>query len=163
MRRAILNKLRKQHPTKQQVYGHLPPISKTTQIRWTRHTGHCWRSKDELISNVLLWTPSHGRTNVGWQVRTYLQQLCTDTECSLENRVEAMDVRDGWGKRIREIRAISITCIYNFVFPFSSHTHTHIYIYMKKIEKQNILNVMNLFDEKPTLKRFGFDKPSPGL
>ena len=25
--------------------------------RRTRHAGHCWRSKDELISVVLLWTP----------------------------------------------------------------------------------------------------------
>ena len=51
------NKSWKQHPTKQQLYGHLPPISKTIQIRWTRHAGHYWRSKDELISNILWWTP----------------------------------------------------------------------------------------------------------
>ena len=38
---------------KQQLYGHLPPISKMIQIRWTRHAGHCWRSKDELIGDVL--------------------------------------------------------------------------------------------------------------
>ena len=25
----------------------------------------CWRSKDELISDVLLWTPTHGYSNVG--------------------------------------------------------------------------------------------------
>ena len=24
----------------------------------------CWRSKDELINDVLQWTPSHGRTSV---------------------------------------------------------------------------------------------------
>ena len=29
MLRAILNKSRKQHPTKQLLYGHLPPITKT--------------------------------------------------------------------------------------------------------------------------------------
>ena len=56
MLRAILNKSWRQHPTKQQLYGHLPPISKTIKIRRTRHAGHCWRSKDELIGNVLLWT-----------------------------------------------------------------------------------------------------------
>ena len=32
---AILNKSWKQHPTKQQLYRHLPPISKTIQIRQT--------------------------------------------------------------------------------------------------------------------------------
>ena len=54
---AILNKSRRQHPTRHQLYGHLPPITKTIQVRRTRHTGHCWRSKDELITDVLLWTP----------------------------------------------------------------------------------------------------------
>ena len=57
MLRAILNKAWRQYPTKHQLYGHLPPITKTIQVRRTRHTGHCWRIRDELISNVLLWTP----------------------------------------------------------------------------------------------------------
>ena len=26
--------------------------------------GHCWRSRDELISDVLLWTPTYGRANI---------------------------------------------------------------------------------------------------
>ena len=56
MLRAILNKSWWQHPTRRQLYGHLPPITKTIQVRRTRHAGHCWRSRDELIS-VLLWTP----------------------------------------------------------------------------------------------------------
>ena len=54
--RAILNKSWRQHPTRRQLYGHLPPITKTIQVRRTRHAGHCWRSKDELVSDVLLWT-----------------------------------------------------------------------------------------------------------
>ena len=57
MLRAILNKSWRQHSTKYQLYGHLPPITKTIQVRRTRHAGHCWRSRDELISDVLLWTP----------------------------------------------------------------------------------------------------------
>ena len=55
--RAILNKSWRQHPTRHQLYGHLPPIMKTIQVRRIRHGGHCWRSKDELISDVLLWNP----------------------------------------------------------------------------------------------------------
>ena len=31
------------------------------QVRRTRHAGHCWRSRDELIRDVLLWIPTHGR------------------------------------------------------------------------------------------------------
>ena len=59
MLRAILNKSWQQHPTRHQLYGHLPPITKTIQVRRTRHAGHCWKSKDELISDVLLWTPTY--------------------------------------------------------------------------------------------------------
>ena len=43
------------NPTGHQLYGHLPPITKTIQARRTRQAGHCWRSKVELISDVLLW------------------------------------------------------------------------------------------------------------
>ena len=91
--RAILNKSWRQHPTKQQLYGHLSLISKTIQVRLTRHAGHCWRSRDELISDILLWTPSHRRAKAGWSARTYIQQLCADSGCSLEDLPEAMDDR----------------------------------------------------------------------
>ena len=102
MLQAILNKSWKQHPIKKQLYGHLPPISKTIQIRRTRYAWHSWRSKDKLIINILLWAPSHGRTSVGRPARMYLQQRCTDTGCSLEDLPKAMDDRDGWGEGIRK-------------------------------------------------------------
>ena len=79
MLRAILNKSWRQHPTKQQLYGHLPPITKTIKVRRTRHAEHCWRNRDELISGVLLWILSHGRAKAGRPARTYIQQLCEDT------------------------------------------------------------------------------------
>ena len=41
MLRAILNKSWRQHTTKQQLYGHLQPITKTIQVRRTRQAGHC--------------------------------------------------------------------------------------------------------------------------
>ena len=49
MLRAILNKSWRQHPTRHQLYGHLPPITKTIQVRRARHAGHCWRSRDEVM------------------------------------------------------------------------------------------------------------------
>ena len=99
----------KQHPTKQQLYSHLPPISKTIQIRWTRHAGLCWRSKDELISDVLLWTPLQERANVAQPGRTYLQQLCSDMGCSLEDLLDVRDDRDEWRGRVREIHVKGTT------------------------------------------------------
>ena len=71
MLRATLNKFWRQHPTSHQLYGHLPPITKTIQVRRTRHAGHCWRSRDELTSDVLLWTPTYGRAKAGRPARTY--------------------------------------------------------------------------------------------
>ena len=65
MLRAILKKSRREHPTKHQLYGNLPSITKTIQVRRTRHAGHCWRSRDELISDVLLWTPTYCQAKVG--------------------------------------------------------------------------------------------------
>ena len=62
-----------------QQYGHRPPITKTIQARRTRHAGHCWRSKDLLISDVLLWTLAYGPAKAGRPPRTYIQQLCEDT------------------------------------------------------------------------------------
>ena len=103
MLRAILNK--GQHHTKHQLYGHLPPIMKTIQVRWTRHAGHCWRSRDELISDVLLWTPTYGRAKAGRLARTYIQQLCEDTGCSSEDLPEAMNDREKWRERARDICA----------------------------------------------------------
>ena len=105
----ILNKSWRQHPTKHQMYGHLPPIMKTIKVRQTRHAGHCWRSRDELISNVLLWTPSYGRAKAGRPARTYMQQLCEDMGCSPEDLPEAMNDREEWRERVRDIRAGGMT------------------------------------------------------
>ena len=102
MLRAVLNKSWRQHFTKQQLYSHLPLIAKTIQVWRTRRAWHCWRSKDELIRDILLWTSSHGRANVGWPARTYIQQVCANTGYS-------MDDRDGWRERVREVCTSSTT------------------------------------------------------
>ena len=96
MLRAILNKSWRQHPTRHQLYCHLPPITKTIQVRRTRHAGHCWRNRDELINDVLLWTPTHGRANAGRPARIYIQQLCENTGCCPEDLPEAMNDREKW-------------------------------------------------------------------
>ena len=105
MLRANLNKSWQQHPTRHQLYGHLPPITKTIQVRRTKPAGYCWRSRDELISDVLLWTPTNGREKAGRPARTYIQQLCEDKWCSPGDRPEAMNNREKWRERVRDIRA----------------------------------------------------------
>ena len=102
MLQTILNKSWRQHLTKQQLYGHLPPITKTIKIRRTRHAGYCWRGRDEWCTLVDPW---HGRAKAGRPARTYIQQVCVDTGCSLEEMLEAMDDREGWWERVRDIHA----------------------------------------------------------
>ena len=84
-------------------------VTKTIQVRQTRHAGHCWRSKYKLIIDVLLWTPAYGRAKAGRPARTYIQQLCEDTGCSPENLPEAMNDREKWRERVRDICASSTT------------------------------------------------------
>ena len=66
-----MNKSWRQHPTRHQLYSHLPPITKTIQVRLTRYAEHCWRSRDELIRDVLIWTPTYGRAKAGRPARTF--------------------------------------------------------------------------------------------
>ena len=73
MLRAILNKSWPKHPTRHQLYAHLPPITKTIQAKRTRYTGLCWRSRDKHIRDVLLWTPTYGQSKAGRPARTYIQ------------------------------------------------------------------------------------------
>ena len=107
MLRAILNKSWWQHPTRHQLYSHLPPIMKTIQVRRTRHAGRCWRNRDKLISDVLLWTLTPGRAKAGRPAWTYIQQLCEDTGCFPEDLSRAMNDREEWRERVRDICATS--------------------------------------------------------
>ena len=84
-------------------------IGLTIQVKWTRHAGHCRRSRDELISDILLWTTSQRSAKSGWPARTYIQQFCADTGCSLEDLPEVIDNREGWRERVRDIRADGAT------------------------------------------------------
>ena len=96
---------------------------KTIQVRRTRHAGHCWRSRDELISDVLLWTPTSGRVKAGRPARTYIQQLCEDTGCSPEDQPEAMNDWEKLQEMVRDIHASGTTwwwwwCIVYVLFTY---------------------------------------------
>ena len=107
MLRAVLNTSWQQHPTKEYLYGQLSPISQTIKERRTRFAGHCWRSKREMVSDVLLWTPKHGYTSVGHPQKTYIQQLSEDCGCLPEDLPNLMDERDVWRVRVKNIRSRS--------------------------------------------------------
>ena len=80
------------------------------QVRRNRHAGNCWRSWGELISDVLLWTPTCGRAKAERPARTYIEQLCEYTGCSPEEELpEAMNDREKWRERVRDIHVYSTT------------------------------------------------------
>ena len=137
----------RQHPTKHQLFGHLPPITKTIQIRRARNAGHCWRSRDNLISDVLLWTPTYGRAKAGWPARTYIQQLYEDTGCSPEDLPEAMNDRDKWRERVRDIRASGTTWwwwSYILLRNKMKQTHCHIlWNYSFAWKEANVIIIYN--------------------
>ena len=43
----------------------------TIQVKRTLHEGHCCRGKDELISDILLWTSTREHSSVGQPLKTY--------------------------------------------------------------------------------------------
>ena len=70
MLRAILNKSWQQHPQSTNYTNTcLPPLTKTIQVRRTRHARYCSKSRDELISDVLLWTPTYARAKAGGRAK----------------------------------------------------------------------------------------------
>ena len=73
--------------------------------RRTRHAGHCWKSKDELVSDVLLWTTTYDQAKAGRPARTYIQQLCEDTGCNPEDLPDELNDREKWREMVRDIHA----------------------------------------------------------
>ena len=53
-------------------------------------------------ADVFLWPPKHGGINVGWSARTYIPQLCADTELRLEDLPGVIDNRERERERERE-------------------------------------------------------------
>ena len=66
----------------------------------------CWRSKNKLISDVLLWTPLHEQTWVGWLAKNYIHQFQVHIGCRLDDLARMIPVGTN-GERDKGIHAIS--------------------------------------------------------
>ena len=104
MLRAVLNISWKEHPTKKVLYGHLIPIADTIRESRLRFAGHSWRSKEEIVSDVMLWRPTQGTTSVGRPSRTYINQLADDAGCLPEDLPRVMQDRTEWKERVKWVR-----------------------------------------------------------
>ncbi len=71
MLRTVLNVHWQQHVTNQELYGKLPKLSDKIRQRRVRFAGHCSRSTNESVSNLVHWTPKHGKRRPGKPALTY--------------------------------------------------------------------------------------------
>ena len=94
---GISKSKRKQHPTKQKSYNHLPPISQTIQVRQAKHTGEGQIYKQHSF----LWIPPYEHTHIGQPAKTNILQLCINTGGCLEYLQSVMVNRDRWQKRVK--------------------------------------------------------------
>ena len=104
MLRAVLNISWKEHPTNKVLYGHFIPIADTIRESRLRFAGHSWRSKEEIVSDVMLWRPTQGTTSVGRPSRTYINQLADDAGCLPEDLPGVMEDRTEWKERVKWVR-----------------------------------------------------------
>ena len=62
--------------------------------RKTRFTGHCYGSKHEVVSDLILWKPKHSKAKVRRPSKTYTKQLIEDADFQLEDLPRPMEDRE---------------------------------------------------------------------
>ena len=84
----------KRHPTKNEIYGTLPPVSDIVKARRVQFAGHCRRAENEIISSVLLWKPSS--RNVRGRKLSYPDVISRDTGIQRQDLDKTMQDREVW-------------------------------------------------------------------
>ena len=60
-------------------YGDLPKVSDKIKKRRLHFAGHCLRSSGQVVSDLVLWKPVHGKRGAGRPIMTYVDLLCVRT------------------------------------------------------------------------------------
>ena len=86
-----------------------------------------------------IWPSKAGRP-----ARTYIQQLCEDTRCSPEDLPEAMNDREKWRERVRDVRTAGTTWWWwsihrSFLFQeWKSPHHNSFWYYTTKMKELKV-------------------------
>ena len=128
MLRVVRDMTWQKHITNEVLYAGLPRISTTVQERRLRFTGHCWKIKNEVVRDLVLWEPKHGKRSIGGRARTIVDLLEADTGVPRDCLPAAMDDRDGW--RNRAMRGWGRGGGGGLLH--SQHIHTHMVFSMKE-------------------------------
>ena len=107
MLRAALNVSWQDHIPNNILYGETPLLSETIQRQRLGFACHCWRNKNELAGELVLWDPTHGQRKIGRPALVYPDILVRDTGCQYNELPNAMSDRDNWRNRVKLCRASS--------------------------------------------------------
>ena len=99
MLRVVKNVTWPKRSTNEVVYAGLPRISTTIRERRRRFSGHCSRSQNEVVSDLVLWEPKHDKRSVRGQVHTFVDLLEADSAVPRDCLPAAIDDRVGWRNR----------------------------------------------------------------
>ena len=84
----------REHKTKLEIYGNIQPISTIVAHRRTRFAVHCFRAKDQVISDVIcmrLPCPNRGRRPLN-----YMDCIARDIQCETGDLQTLMNDKDSW-------------------------------------------------------------------
>ena len=81
--------------TNTELYWKLLTLSSELRRRRLRFAGHCWRRKDEICSQLLLWEPTNGRRRSA-PAKTYVKLLEENTDTRKEDLPKLMGDRLLW-------------------------------------------------------------------
>ena len=84
------------HPTLRIIYKGLPRVSSIISARRLSFSGHCFRAKGEIISDLLLWCPPGPKRS---RKLTFLDSLKRETGLQLDELKTAMSDRELWQER----------------------------------------------------------------
>ena len=102
--RAALNVRWQSHTTNKVLYENLPKVSTVVKETRLRFYGHCWRIKDEIIEQLLMWQPPYGNRSRGRPAMTYVDHLVNDTALRKEDLPKAMEEREIWRRLVNSVR-----------------------------------------------------------
>ena len=84
----------KQHFILEQIHGNLLKVSDVVRMRRNRFAGHCLRAKEEIISDLLFWSPPDEKR--GRKPLNYPETLVRDNDRDPPNLVNIMENRNLW-------------------------------------------------------------------
>ena len=84
------------------ICGAIPKITTTIAAQSVRFSEHCWRSKDELAHQLLLWEQTHGKRARGRPRQKFIDQLLDDMELQKEDLANAMNDREYWKSKVAD-------------------------------------------------------------